>query len=302
MKISYLPFDFTLKFKVTAFSDVYPAFILRSVMGRELKRFACILKTKECDDCPLKYQCAYSYIFESPIEKNNKLLTGANKASHPFILNCDEDVNNSFDKLKFNLTLFGRGIDYFPYIYYAFLKAGINGLFKRRYLYEIENVKSENKPVNDGKSDYLEIPETKKWKINLDTNEKVEKEIKLALLTPLRIKIKGKYTSQISYSDILYTAARRVKFLCGLYGENSNKNISKMVDTLSTKKASYKINWKEYTRYSARQESKMKLGGIYGQIKIEGKFSEFELSLLKFSEIFGLGKNTGLGFGKIRII
>jgi hypothetical protein len=43
----------------------------------------------------------------------------------------------------------------------------------------------------------------------------------------------------------------------------------------------------------------MKLGGIIGNIEIGGKFSEEDLSILKFDEIFHLGKNTGFGLGKI---
>lgn len=122
MEISYQTFDFFIKFSGDVFTDKYPSFVLRGVFGKNLKEFACILKGKPCEICPLKFQCAYSFIFESPIKKDNDILTGRDRATHPFTLSCLEDFGIHTDSLNFRLSLFGRGIDYFPYIYYTFLK------------------------------------------------------------------------------------------------------------------------------------------------------------------------------------
>jgi CRISPR-associated endoribonuclease Cas6 len=302
MKLHYLPINFNLKFKTSVYSDTYPAFVLRAIMGKELRRFACILKTKKCDECPLKFQCAYSYIFESPIDKNNEFIKGRDKASHPFVLTSKEDINREFEELNFNLTLFGRGIDYFPYIFYAFLKAGENGIFKRRYIYEILKVESGEFLVNDGSSDYLEIPEKSIWELNPNISNKQNKKVILTFLTPLRLKINGKYNSKIKYNDLLRAIIRRVNLFCGLYGEfTGEEKLSENLKKLSEKKEFSSLTWKEYSRYSARQDTRMKLGGAVGQMEVEGDFTDFELSLLKFISIAGLGKNTGFGFGKIKV-
>jgi CRISPR-associated endoribonuclease Cas6 len=270
-------------------------------MGNELRKFACILKTKECEECPLKFQCAYSYIFETPIEKNNELLSGRNKASHPFILNSKEDINREFNELNFNLTLFGRGIDYFPYIFYAFLKAGEKGVFKRRYLYVISKVESDGVLVNDGSNDYLEIPNRKFWEIDMNTERKTSGKVILTFLTPFRLKKQGRYNSKLRYIDVLQAIASRVRLLCGLYGGSEDINLLKIIDSLSEKKEYSSLIWKEYSRFSARQKAGMKLGGVVGQMEVAGDFTEFEFSLLQFAEIFGVGKNTGMGFGKVRM-
>ncbi|AEI15253.1 crispr-associated protein cas6 [Flexistipes sinusarabici DSM 4947] len=298
MFIKYQKYDFTIQFSETTYSDVFPAFLLRSVLGKELKSFACVLRRRKCEECPLKFQCAYSYIFESPISKDNEFLKGRDKVSHPFTISCSEDADKKLDSLHFRLTLFGRGIDYFPYIFYAFKKGGESGLFRRKTKYDIVSIFADGKMVNDGESEELGIPEPKDWELSTGTSE-IYKKISINMDSPLRLKINGKYTDKITYRDFLYAAVRRAEILSSKYGINN-------VDTHLTKKLSEKsenicIYWKDYDRYSARQKQKMKLGGCVGHMDLEGYFTSYELSLLNFSEIFGLGKNTGFGFGKISV-
>ena len=296
--IKYQQYDFTIQFSETTYSDVYPAFLLRSVLGKELKSFSCVLRRRKCEECPLKFQCAYSYIFESPISKDNEFLKGRDKVSHPFTIFCREDAGKKLDSLSFSLTLFGRGIDYFPYIFYAFKKGGESGLFRRKTKYDIVSIFADGKMVNDGESEELEIPDSKNWELSTETNE-IYKKIKLNVDSPLRLKVNGNYTDKITYRDFLYSAARRAEILSAKYGINNAD--TQLIKNLSEKSEDICLYWKDYDRYSARQKQKMKLGGCLGTMDIEGNFNSHELSLLNFCEIFGLGKNTGFGFGKISV-
>lgn len=298
MNISYQTFDFLIKFKDSVFTDKYPAFVLRAVLGKNLKDFACILKGKKCDVCPLKFQCAYSFVFETPIEKNNSVLAGRDRATHPFILSCSEDFGVYVNSMNFRLSLFGRGIDYFPYICYTFLNGENNGLFRQRAPYSIQRITSDDTLVYDGKKDDLNIPELKDWSVSNSENV-VDTEIKINFVTPVRMKIQGAFTSRITYRDIIFSAFEKAVVMTKMYGVYRQNNISEKM--LSEKSEKSCLKWKDYKRYSSRQKTEMLFGGNLGSITVSGKFSDFELSILRSAEIFGLGKSTTFGFGQIKL-
>ncbi|MCA1933740.1 MAG: CRISPR-associated protein Cas6, partial [Calditerrivibrio sp.] len=182
MEIEYNNFDFELEFEEEVFTDKYPAFVLRSILGNELKKFSCILKNKNCEECPLKFQCAYSFVFETPIKKENEVLMGRDKATHPFTIHSMVDINKNIKYLNFSLSLFGRGIEYFPYIYYSFMRAAENGMFRQRIPYKINRIMSDNFVVNDGGSEVLNLPERKLWTLDREIQTS-KKKIKIDLLT-----------------------------------------------------------------------------------------------------------------------
>lgn len=56
----------------------------------------------------------------------------------------------------------------------------------------------------------------------------------------------------------------------------------------------------ESERYSARQDAKLKMGGVIGEATYEGDLTPF-LRLLALGEVLHVGKGTGLGLGKYRV-
>jgi CRISPR/Cas system endoribonuclease Cas6 (RAMP superfamily) len=67
------------------------------------------------------------------------------------------------------------------------------------------------------------------------------------------------------------------------------------------KEKSYFIKFKDQTRRSNRQKTKLQIGGIVGHIEYE-ELDENSLILLELGEILGVGKQTSFGMGRIRII
>jgi len=59
--------------------------------------------------------------------------------------------------------------------------------------------------------------------------------------------------------------------------------------------------WREFRRWSNRQNDKMLLGGFIGEIKLSGNLTPY-LPLLYFGEYTHLGKQTTFGFGQYQII
>ena len=57
------------------------------------------------------------------------------------------------------------------------------------------------------------------------------------------------------------------------------------------------IEWYDWERYSARQGTRMKLGGFVGDITFEGDLAEF-IPYLQAGEHVHIGKGTSFGLGK----
>lgn len=298
MELYYNNYTFKISFDVTFVTKHYPPFIVRSVLGNELKKLACVLKGKVCDECQLKYHCAYSFIFETPINKNTEFLLGRNKASHPFRIFSDLLPKRAYPSMDLKLSLFGKGIDYFPYMYFALYRAGEKGLFRERIKYSIDEILEDDFVINKGFDENLIIPERRLWKFDSNQGEKSLK-LKIYFLSPVRIKLNGKYTHKIGYKDLLLNIFQRVNILSAMYGDKEKISID--LKSLSEKEEKISLRWIDYERYSARQETEMKLGGAVGHIEVYGNFSMAELSLLKAGEIFGVGKNTSFGFGEIKV-
>ncbi len=298
MKLYYNNYIFKISFEATFVAKHYPPFIIRSVLGNELRKLACILKGRECDECPLKYHCAYSFIFETPIDKNTEFLLGRNKASHPFRIFSDLLPKRAYPTMELKLSLFGKGIDYFPYMYFALNRAGEKGLFRERIKYSIDEILDDDFMINKGFDENLVISERRLWKFDNESGEKNVK-IKIHFLSPVRIKLNGKYTHKIGYKDILLNIVQRLNILSAMYGDKEKISID--LKSLSEKEENISLRWIDYERYSARQEAEMKLGGAVGYIEVYGRFNMAELSLLRAGEIFGVGKNTSFGFGEIKV-
>lgn len=169
-------------------------------------------------------------------------------------------------KYKFSILLFGSLQTYSRTIEKAMLKA----------LGEYDEIDSKEK----GKS--LKIQEN-------DTNI-----VKLTFMTPLRIKKQNLFArDDIDLIDILRSIYRRDRDLRGesfepLKMEERFKVVTKH------------FHYKELTRRSNKQQTKMNMGGLMGEMVISGVDKEV-YDLLKLGEVIGVGKATVFGLGKIKL-
>jgi len=60
------------------------------------------------------------------------------------------------------------------------------------------------------------------------------------------------------------------------------------------------LRWYDLERYSARQATKMKMGGFVGKITFEGNIEPF-MPVIRAGEILHVGKGTGFGLGKYAV-
>jgi len=304
MKLLYLPVHFYINFTNPVKIDTYPVFVLRSMLGKNLRRMCCISHSSECTSCIYNKTCAYVFIFETILPQNNKICYGINRASHPFAFTQNSNLNKvggSITFYDFTITLFGKAIEYLPYIYAAFVKTGEGGIFKSRTQFIVKKVMIGDENILDNsemiKTDVCPLV----WEFdNFDFSEKELKQSNylIELKSPLRFKTQGKYTKDFDADSFVLCLFRRMKTLCKLYGDgNIVESYSINPDLLEIQQRD--LRWFDLAHYSSRQKKAMELGGVIGSFKLCGTFSPFDIALLDFAKNVNAGKNTNFGLGQM---
>ncbi len=300
MILPYIKVSLQLTFQVPVDWSVIPTFFLRTVLGAQLKRVSCVQRQLSCDNCMLAQTCAYSVLFESPLPVDNPVLEGRNRGYHPFILTHGAVLNNSTE-YEFALTLVGKGIQYFPFIIFAFQQAGKEGVFSSKIPYEISILKDcANDESLFGKK--LKIPTKQQFYYDLDKSP-VASTAKVFFDTPARIKQKGHYSTEFDALTLFVTLHRRITSLISLYADDPLPSHSQTSNEYhldpEIRITTRHLIWKDISRFSHRQNTGMELGGVLGSIELSGPLRRQELSLLEAGNLFHVGKNTGFGLGKM---
>ena len=295
-ELSYLPICFHLCFDQVALADNPPLFVLRSVLGKNLRSMCCISHQTKCQECMYNKTCAYSFLFETILSTENDAAPDRDRASHPFAF-TGGDIRGgvTISEYDFTIILFGKAVEYLPYIYAAFVRAGMDGLFKSRIPFSITKVCIGGRDILiDSEHIDTSIPPMM-WTLDM-SQEKRNGEILVELKTLLRFKYGGKYGTDFSEQDFFKCLYRRAKTLCTLYGDCEDMleyNPTEDMDIIERK-----LKWLDFRHYSARQKEAMSLGGAVGTIKLAGSFPVMEQNLLEFSRICNAGKNTNFGLGQ----
>lgn len=296
--ITYSTIDITIRFEKSITIRNPLIFTFRSTVGKELKRISCLFKKrKSCDECIINNSCPYSFYFESPeFERGSK-------KPHPYILFVNFQHNVEITNAVVTFTFLGeKAISNFPYLFYSLMRSGEKGIFKDRIKFNITDVKANNQSIYESNDKINMDFERKLFKIETNFEYVGLKNYKINFLTPVRIKKDGKLLTSIDYSIFIKSMFRRFNLLNKIYGSNE---IDKFIDFnrfLSVKYQKSKFDKKSFNYYSSRQKRKVLLIGIQGYLDITKEFTDFEISLLKSAEIFGVGSNTTFGFGKVMIV
>jgi len=140
--------------------------------------------------------------------------------------------------------------------------------------------------------EYKDIKFKEKIK-ELKVKKNVPKKLKIIFETPLRIKKNNRFaTRNIDLLDILLSIHRR-------YLELQNKSYKK-IDIDTKYKVEKKLHFEDLVRRSNKQNTKMNMGGLMGELIVEN-ISKESYRLLKIGEIIGVGKNCVFGLGKIKV-
>ncbi|TRZ89595.1 MAG: CRISPR system precrRNA processing endoribonuclease RAMP protein Cas6 [Methanosarcinales archaeon] len=308
MKLS--KYRFIIKPKRELILPPYKGSTFRGGFGHAFRHAVCIEQEKECPECSLRNKCVYSYVFETSVPQKQGNQQDKD-VPHPFIIEPPIDERRHYgidDRLDFDLILIGRAVDYMPYFIFAFEEVGRVGVGKNKGQYSLEKVISMNKDketlIYDGKSHFRDDFNA------IDSDEIINvgelpnsHRVKLRFLTPARIKYNGKFIDDTNFEVVIRNLLRRLSSLAEVHcGEKWELDWKGLIErTKEIKTVHSDLVWKDWERYSQRQDTKLKMGGFLGEITFEGDLAEF-MPFLKLGEYLHIGKGTVFGLGKYEIV
>jgi hypothetical protein len=109
-------------------------------------------------------------------------------------------------------------------------------------------------------------------------------------------------TPQPEFHILIRTLLRRLSnlayFHCGTELDLNFRGLITAAEQIETVHSD--LRWYDWERYSARQDTRMKLGGFVGKVTYRGDLQPF-LPLLRLGEFVHIGKGTSFGLGKYMI-
>lgn len=289
----------------------YKGSTFRGAFGHAFKRVVCVNREKLCESCLLKGKCVYSYVFETPPPPDSSRMRKYPFAPHPFVITPpleEKRVYRPGDRLCFGLTLIGKSIDFLPYFIYTFDELGKMGIGKGKGKYGLEEVRAitlsnREEVIYSGKDKVLSNNFKSISGDDLLPSTLSSSTLHLQFLTPTRLKFDGKFTPTLEFHILFRNLLRRISLLsyfhCRQELELDFKDLIEKAKEVKVKESN--LRWFDWQRYSNRQETRMKMGGLLGEIIFKGDFKPF-MPFLILGEYIHLGKGTSFGLGKYKIL
>ncbi len=277
----------------------YAGSALRGVFGRALRKIACMTKQADCKGCPLYQTCPYTNIFETPAPKQHIVQKFSQVPNGYMIepLDWGEKVYKKGDIFAFNFVLFGKLINQLPLIAFAFKRALEWNIAKgSAELVDILHLQAEQAASIFQNGNIIE------HQTNIVIPENLPSEMALNLITPLRIQENGKplREKEISLKRFLITLAKRISLLSEFHYQVIDLDFEQLIVQIKQIEENKQLHWQDWTRYSTRQQQKMKLGGLIGQWQLKNLPQDWA-KLLYIGQWLHCGKNATFGLGQYQI-
>lgn len=309
----------TLNFKLMALEDLYlperPGSTFRGAFGRALREISCSFDDKKCEECNLKDNCPYSLFFNPFLTEKDKLKTSKrfrNKL-RPFVFKPCNNYKNHYlpgEEFSFKIRIFGYMKQFVPYVIESWKKLQQIGLGSSRSNFLLKNIWSEN-DIKGAKTKIFDYKDSTIKNINntIYIND-IEKEklyfnnkITLIFKTPTLIKVNGQYIKEdLEFHILMRSLFRRLSTMAAFYGEKMNIYFNDYLKKAKNiKLVNENLEWKDWFRYSDKQNKKIEMQGLTGAVSYRGETEEF-LPYLIYAQYLNLGKNTVFGQGNFELL
>ncbi|HQA57599.1 MAG TPA: CRISPR system precrRNA processing endoribonuclease RAMP protein Cas6 [Acetivibrio sp.] len=318
MDFYFSRFRVVAKFLEDANLPRFKGAMLRGGFGVNLREMVCVNRGEVCEQCFLSPKCGYSVVFESRKEKQENLFYTINMIPRPFVIDVplfDKDFYRAGETIDFYITVIGDALDYTPFLIAAFMRFMNKGIGKERIKAEIEYIAYEDvlnqheTVIFDGKSKCL----VGNYKDRVTFGSIREKyslpmvnRITVSFKTMTRIVKEGKISNSFEFESFKRSLLRRISMLYCYYCGDKEDEINRKLIDLINKKCDIVVTedkrlWRDWKRYSTRQKKEIYLGGLVGDIKIEGDLTELYPYIL-LGQYLHVGKNSTFGLGKYEVL
>ncbi len=292
----------------TLYLPAYKGSTFRGALGHAFRRVCCALKREHCETCLLRQRCAYSVCFETPVPEGAEIMRRYPSAPHPFVLEPPLDDRQTVEagaELAVRLWLVGRATEYLPHFIYAFEAMGAQGLGRDRGQASLDRLDCE-----DGRVLYQQPDRQLTGMPRTINNTMIEERLnalrggplRIRFETPMRVKFENRLTESCDLSALAPSLVRRLHtlayFFCGAPWDSDIGPLLDMAAAVRTLDA--KVEWMDWTRYSARQDTTMQLGGFVGEA-VYDVVPKPLLLYLCWGEALHLGKGSAFGLGKFSL-
>lgn len=277
----------------------------RGAFGHALKRAVCVVPGPACGDCPLYRGCAYSYVFETPPPPDSAKMRKYEAVQHPFVLAPEPAPDEASYVL--GVTLFGRGAQYLPHVVHALSKAGEGGVGKRRQPFRLERVEQAG---GDDLSQWRDIFRPGRPLTPLPAAPPAPPPppaaFGLSLLTPLRLRREEVYVAaeDFQFADCFGALLRRISMLTYFHTDTPlEADFAGLAQAArAVPLAGKRLVWRDWERYSSRQKTTMKMGGLMGEFLLDGRAAAAFWPYLWLGQWTHVGKAATMGLGRYRIV
>jgi hypothetical protein len=305
-RLPYTRLRFTLRAAEPSTLPPFKGSLLRGAFGHALRRAACAMGPEQpCESCRLRAVCVYTRVFETYVEgESPPFLQGLPDAPRPYVFEPGTEALTFAPgaALPFDLLLVGRAAEHLPYVLLAVERMAAAGLGSRRHPFTLHRAEALTpdswQPVfADGRA--LNRPVAP-----LFPSEDVPAgRARLRFLTPTRLKSKGQLQASVDFRGLAFTMLRRVLELAWFHvpGAEIDWTFRPLLDRASAVKVrASDLAWKDWQRYSNRQQRSMTLGGFVGTMEVEGDLTPFG-PLLRTAEVVHVGKGATFGMGRVEL-
>lgn len=308
--MSLLPvarYQFNFEVQNTLHLNFYSGSMLRGVFGHALRHLACMTKLSDCKECPLYRTCPYPDIFETPPPQNHSL-QDFSQIPAPYVIeppSMGERVYRAGETLTFSMVLIGHAIAQLPLIIFAWQRAFARGVTKYESRARLLNVIYQpNQKQSEIIFDAQENETILEHSITLEEPlfSAQQNNIHLKIVTPLRIQQQGRVLSHdLQGRDFIMSLVRRYYLLKEFHDENYQPpDFSYLAKQAQQITCENHLKWCSWDRYSNRQQQKMTLGGVIGELVLQGELESF-LPLLHLGQWLHAGNKTSFGMGLYEI-
>jgi len=282
-----------------------------------MKKMVCIYSIdKPCYECELEGTCAFSVVF-APSNSEEGFLKNHKGIPRPYSLYIPDEKNAFLPGEEFTveMTLVGKAIEYFPYVFLAFKELGKSGMGKRNEEGERGKfvLKCIEEVMKDGTCEFIyhsdEMPNGKKIKgfcldefFGRDQIPSGADTFKLVFETPVRLKKDRHITDVPEFYPIMRSIIHKLNAYSYFYGNGELKKDAAFLleEAKNVELVSANTRFKQYVYYSRRQQNRLYIGGIVGEAIYRGNLNLF-YPYLKIAEVIGVGKNNAFGFGRVKL-
>lgn len=260
--------------------------VIYKILNLSIKKIFCIFPGGRCELCPKSNTCSYLKIFPSelPSSHNKYDLVSILCKNFPHYGEFKENDNFSFD-----VILLGNTINF---KYYILEVPNLMILFK--WFSNINWLRLENhySTIN---INHLNTIENFFSYINLDS---LPDEFHIEFTSPLIGKYKGKPIYKLISDSFQFLLINRFKLLTSCFGTFINNDLNGIknlyLETQHESKGTIK-------RFSSKQNQSFFWHFVQGKYKVKTSCPKLKF-LLFLGELFGIGKNTHLGYGSFKIL